>query len=160
MQEKHFEKDGTFFEKGTDPKVAELLSKYMNTNTRIRIFLGDPETGRDWMEVYDTIGTIGRSTGPYKIPLLLRKNNSSGGTAILTKNILKITVDKKVVYQNKNYKLPNFSIKDVVDEEIKKEGYCFNVVNVEDGKTYQNTRTREEAKNAIAFYQGTRNKIA
>jgi hypothetical protein len=95
------------FDKTTPDKVCQILSRHCGgRNTRVRIFLGDAKTGKDWLEVCDTIGYIGRSTGNVKIPLMIRRKDSLGGGAILDHCIVKITIDKQVVYQHPNYHCP------------------------------------------------------
>lgn len=99
--------NGISFHQDTPDKVCQILAYYCgDRNQRVRIFLGDKETGKDWMEVWQTVGYIGRSTGIYKIPLMLLRKDSSGGGAILDNCIVKITIDKHVVYQHPNYHCP------------------------------------------------------
>lgn len=99
--------NGTSFHTETPDAVCNILARYCgNWNQRVRIFLGDTKTGKDWFESYDTIGYIGRSCGTVKIPLLIRNTRSMGGGAILDHCIVKITVDKKTVYQHPNYHCP------------------------------------------------------
>jgi len=99
--------NGISFSKTTPDKVCQILANHCGgRNTRIRIFLGDEKTGKDWLEVWDTIGYVGRSTGNIKIPLLIRRKDSWGGGAILDDCIVKITIDKCVVYQHPNYHCP------------------------------------------------------
>ena len=95
--------DGTFFNDNTPDRVCEILSSCIGTRRRIRVFYGDRKTGRDWHEVYDTIGRIGRSTGTHKIPLMIAKSTSTGGPALLDHCIVKITEDKRTLYQQSNY---------------------------------------------------------
>lgn len=57
---------------------------------RVRIWYGDPETGRAWQEEYDVLGYVGRSTGTQKVPLLIFSRRSIGGGAILTEEIVRI----------------------------------------------------------------------
>ena len=90
--------NGTSYHQNAPDAVIRVLENAMRTNKRIRVFYGDTETGRDWMEIYDTIGTIGRSCGQNKIPLLIKNSRSYGGCAILTDCIVKITIDKEIVY--------------------------------------------------------------
>jgi hypothetical protein len=56
----------------------------------MRFCFGDTKDGRDWGEVHDTKGYIGRSTGSIKIPLLLNTVSSSGGGGLLDHCIVKI----------------------------------------------------------------------
>ncbi len=99
--------NGISFDKSTPDQVCRILANYCgNRSQRVRIFLGDTTTGKDWCEVYDTIGYIGRSTGTVKIPLLVHSSRSLGGGAILDHCIVKITIDKRTVYQHQNYHCP------------------------------------------------------
>ena len=99
--------NGISFDQKTPDKVCNILANYCgNRSQRVRIFLGDTTTGKDWCEVYDTIGYIGRSTGTVKIPLIVATARSLGGGAILDHCIVKITIDKRTVYQHPNYHCP------------------------------------------------------
>ena len=55
--------DGVSFYEGTKESVINILLDAMKHKDRIRIFLGDPESGTDWCETFDTMGTIGLSCG-------------------------------------------------------------------------------------------------
>ena len=95
--------DGVSFFEGTNERVINILLDAMKHKDRIRIFFGDAESGADWCETYDTMGTIGLSYGPTKVPLLIHSIRSMGGDAILTDSIVKITRNKKVIYKHPNY---------------------------------------------------------
>ena len=95
--------DGTAFSAKTPDRVCQLLNYYRNYGTRIRVFYGDTKTGRDWAEEYDTMGRVGRSTGQYKIPLIINNSRSWGGPGLLDECIVRITVDKKDVYRHPKY---------------------------------------------------------
>ena len=99
--------NGISFDKSTPDQVCRILANYCGDRSqRVRIFLGDTTTGKDWFERYDTIGYIGRSTGTVKIPLMVSTARSLGGGAILDHCIIKITIDKRTVYQHPNYHAP------------------------------------------------------
>lgn len=95
--------NGTTYNHSTHAKVIEVLERARMSNLRIRVFYGNALTGEDWMEENDTIGRIGRSTGKYQIPLLIKSASSSGGGALMDSSIVKITIDKRTVYQHPNY---------------------------------------------------------
>lgn len=61
----------------------------------------------DDCNVFDAylVGYVSRSCGNFKIPLLINNSRSIGGPSILDGNIVKITIDKVVVYQHPNYHL-------------------------------------------------------
>jgi len=92
--------NGTTYKDETPKAVINLLEASRTNHTRIRIFYGDVKTGRDWGDL-PMCGTIGRSMGPIKIPLLIRTSRSTGGEGILDHCIVKITESKggRVLYQ-------------------------------------------------------------
>ena len=61
--------NGTSFHMETDNAVIQVLCDALDTrghgrsSRRLRLYYGDVETGRDWEEVYEVTGYIGRSTG-------------------------------------------------------------------------------------------------
>jgi hypothetical protein len=78
--------NGTAYHVDTPIEVINALetariARQFGRRLRLRLFLGDPETGRDWGEEYDVIGYIGRSGGHIKIPLLLPNATSVYGGA-------------------------------------------------------------------------------
>ena len=84
--------NGTAYHEDTPDEVVRILDDALATHrtTRLRFCFGDTETGRDWGEVHDTTGYIGRSTGSIKIPLLIDTINSSGGGGLLDHCIVRI----------------------------------------------------------------------
>lgn len=105
---------GTYYSNETPDELIRVLESLRGTTQRVKIYLGDGETGRDWMEEDSKIGKIGRSTGPIKIPILLRTTNSHGGGAILEDCIVKITTSPatlaRVLYQHPRYHQPIMEI--------------------------------------------------
>lgn len=81
--------DGTAFSPGTPAAAALALDALRRSTTQVRIFLGDQQTGEAWPEEHDVMGTIGRSMGPCKVPLLVPKD-SHGGTALTTASVVGI----------------------------------------------------------------------
>ena len=138
--------NGTTFHDETPIAVCNILNDAISSRRlkRIRIFFGDKETGKDWNEFYDNIGYVGRSTGLIKIPLMIHNTRSTGGGAILDHCIVKITVDKKTVYQHPKYHCP-----------IVIKG-C-SVIDTEDNKVIANCKDAEMAKRYFDYLKGTRN---
>ena len=155
--------NGTAYNKNTSDEVIKVLDKYLQgyRDQRIRLFYGDAKTGRDWNEEYDVIGYLGRSTGRFKIPLLIAKSHSSGGPAILDNCIVKITVDKRTVYQHSKYHSNKFDIKKIQkrDESLFSMGYRFKVVR-NGHENVANFKEEEKANRYISFMKGERNKVA
>ena len=103
---------GIAFHLKTPQTVCDILVSLYQTGKRIKLYYGDAKTGRDWNEEYDTTGTIGRSTGNYKIPLLIQTSRSHGGGAILDDCIVKIKSNGITLYQHPKYKAPTVEITD------------------------------------------------
>lgn len=110
--------NGTWYCFDTPDRVIQILDNAMKNHERIRVFYGDADTGCDWCEFFDTIGYVGRSTGYMKAPLLLNNSRSIGGTSILDGSIVKITIDKVVVYQHLNYHLDESKLDGLNDKQI------------------------------------------
>ena len=94
--------NGTFYNVKTSDKVINVLESCKRNNTRIILDYGDTETGISWGEDYDIIGTIGRSTGSIKVPLLIYNARSRGGGVILDHCIIGISESKgkRVLYSH------------------------------------------------------------
>lgn len=100
-----------FFKPATPQGVISAIVGAYHRGERVRLFYGDKQTGVDWGEEYDTMGTIGKSTGHISIPLLINNTRSMGGGALLDDSIVKITVDKRVVYKHPNYSVMSYAVK-------------------------------------------------
>ncbi len=102
----------TYFDPGTDAKAARVLERCRREGTRIRLIQGDPTTGRVWLDEHDVVGTIGRSTGTLKVPLLIEPGEHGGG-AILTACLLG-NVDwesGKFLFRHPAYRTPDLAIR-------------------------------------------------
>ncbi|MCY9056090.1 hypothetical protein MOE90_20855 [Bacillus spizizenii] len=154
--------NGTYYNQGTPDEVIHLLESARANNQRVRIFLGDIKTGRDWLEEFGTIGTIGRSTGEVKIPLLIKNSRSFGGEALLTDCIVKITIDKKEVYKHKNYYIPDGKIFPVNTPRLKEWGYTHLVSFYDEEKmihvTHANFKSLEKAQKYLSYIKGETNR--
>ena len=100
--------NGTSYHIGTTDEMVKELEKIRCAGLRVLLDYGDVETGQSWGEVFDTAGTIGRSMGPTKIPILLHNIRSTGGSGILDDCIVRIlgSRDRNVIYKHPNYKEP------------------------------------------------------
>lgn len=98
--------NNTAYHIDTPMEVIRILEYYRQDRTeRLHLCYGDTETGRDWNEIYDVDGYIGRSTGRIKIPLLVHNSRSMGGGAILDHCIVKIQTarGKITLYEHPTY---------------------------------------------------------
>lgn len=127
------------------PAVKKIIDEYMHIDIPLRIFYGDVETGRDFLEECDVIGKIGRSTGVFKTPILVTKDGY-GGPALLEDIIIKImrADTGQVLWTHKNYQKPTFDIQ-------KKESMHEVYVN---GSLQASFKNVEEAANFISFLSG------
>ena len=108
----------TYFDPGTDAKVAKILESCRTHERAIRLILGDIRTGEPWLEEHDVVGWIGRSTGSLKVPLLIEAGEC-GGTAILCACILAI-IDwgsGDFLYRHAAYQAADLSIRPSDDAE-------------------------------------------
>lgn len=98
--------NGTYYHIETSNHLVRLLEEIRINRWPIQLHYGDIGTGEDWGEVNDVIGTLGRSTGPIKVPIILENSFSSGGPAILDHCIVMIVCQSEngaVLYQHPNY---------------------------------------------------------
>lgn len=139
---------GTWFDPRTPKKVCRVLEQARKNGTLLRLFYGEPETGRDWLEEHDVLGTIGRSTGVLKVPLLIGEGGHSG-PAVLDHCIVRIirVEDGKVLYQHPRYHLGELTVTHAADQETPAE------VNV-DGRLAARFRDPVDAYHWMAFMAG------
>jgi hypothetical protein len=139
----------TAFDEGTPLVVQALLEDYRSRGRSIRLFFGDPESGLDWLEENDVQGSISRSCGPRKVPLLIRKGES-GGPAILTRNIVRALdgATGQEVYRHPKYQEPKFQVRPSEDSKLPF------AVHLEGGPVQARFSTLAQAKGWIEFMQG------
>lgn len=112
----------THFNPRTPPEVVRILEECRISRNerrpgrRIRVRYGHtrgPKVGLDWLEEYDVEGTIGRSTGRIKVPLMIHNSRSTGGQAIMDDCIVRIidTKTHKVLYSHPKYRHPKFTVR-------------------------------------------------
>lgn len=167
----YVEKEGLYFEVGIFIGRENKLETYNNVNEalmslivrawkykfRIRVFYGDIHTGRSWNEEYDVMGTIGRTTGNIKIPILVHNKRSWGGGALLLSSIIRIDdiEDKRTLW-----KLPNFHVeKMTIEKRSVSTDYPFAVMQAQDNGAISNVanfKTEGKAKKWIDFMEGKR----
>jgi len=154
--------DGNYYHDTTPPAVVTILDRCMRAGERIRIFLGDSETGADWCEEYDTIGRVGRSTGWKKTALLIRTSRSTGGGAILADCIVRIMSGAREIYRHPRYTVPSFTIRRNTDKDKTHEGKTLASMGYEWGVDRTDRKTEGKAgaeanfkneKAAIRFVQ-------
>lgn len=144
----YIEASGTYYHYETPESVINILESARFAGNRVRLFYGDTETGRDWNEENDIMGTIGRSTGEIKIPLLIHNSRSMGASGILDHCIVKITVNGITRYEHPTYRCGEFS----------KHFFQGRWVVYKDGSTQATFDTEARADRYIDFITGKKNR--
>lgn len=100
----------THFHANTPPALRKLLERLSKSGQPVRIYCGDTDTGRAWLEEYDIIGHIGRSTGTQPIPLLV-PDGDSGGPGLLDHCVVKVAaLGGKTLWKNPKFHVPELFI--------------------------------------------------
>ncbi len=143
------------FDENTCDKVKATLIDCYHSKSRIRIWYGDTATGVSWLEEYDTTGTVGRSGGQAKIPLLLKNSRSSGGGGILTDSIIRIDVigTRRTIYKHPLFCVPTLGAYPNLDDDTKIQ-YPFIVL--KHGTIQARFKTEKQAHKYVDFMSGKR----
>ena len=141
--------NGTIMHDETPAAVAEALERARATGERVRIWLGDHETGEDWGEENDVTGKVGRSTGQVKVPLLLANERSTWGGTILTQRIIRLKVGNREVYRASNYREAVYTLRHEGPGDCRERVY-------RDGANVANFKTERAALRWIDFMTGKR----
>ncbi|HRH90770.1 MAG TPA: hypothetical protein PLW01_02510 [Agitococcus sp.] len=143
------------FDENTCETVKTVLTECYNNQCRIRIWYGDADTGVSWLDEYDVTGTIGRSTGKQKIPLLIKNSRSSGGGGILCHCIIRIDVinSRRTIYKHPRFNVPTLGVYPNLDEDTKTK-YPFIVLKY--GSIVGRFKTEKSAYNYVDFMTGDR----
>lgn len=82
--------------------VADALNSAYSSQSRIRVWYGDTLTGKAWQEEHDVLGYVGRSTGKWKVPLLIANARSMGAPAMLDHCIVRVDriEDRRTLYRH------------------------------------------------------------
>jgi len=112
------ETSGTYYHDTTPRAVVDALEKARESGARVRLWIGDRETGANWFDEWHVSGTVGRSMGPIKIPLLISSTRSHGGPAILCDCIVCLQVNGCEVYRHPKFSMPGYSIRLSADPKL------------------------------------------
>jgi hypothetical protein len=143
--------NGTAYNSATISEVIDVLERVRESKRRVRIFFGDTATGESWLEEYGVTGTIGRSTGSMKIPLLINNARSVGGVGLLDHCILRIIdIETKVdLYRHNNFHVPELTVNRCECKDCKAEVSA-------DGQVVAHFPTFAMAEKWVAFMRGER----
>ena len=147
--------DGTSYHADTPWAVIDVLERVRRANIRVHLTYGYTKAGQDvnkgpigrsWLEECDVDGTIGRSMGPVKIPILIHNSRSMGGASILDHCIVRITTTtkpRKVLYQHPTYSAPTL-------EKAAPDMEGYKTIVLADGKVHARFRTEAAADRWLA----------
>ncbi len=108
---------------------------------KIRVFYGDPDTGRSWHEENDVAGMIGRSMGPIKVPLMLKSRRSDGGPALLDHCVVAVVSGPgRFDYRHPGFDPGKWSWKQEIDGKYVEAAYCDGQLHARFGKAGQAAR--------------------
>lgn len=147
--------NGTHYDDRTPEAAARVLesARLSNRGTRVRVFLGDTATGKDWGEENDVTGYVGRSTGSVKIPLLIHSSRSLGGPGILDHCIVRIDVKEKGRKPRTAYRHPLYRPARYVASGV---GNVYRDDNGDGGTLYARCKDASSAARLAAFMNGER----
>lgn len=143
--------NGTSYHLGTSDAVVRALEHARATGMRIRIFLGDVNTGRSWNEENDVVGKLGRSTGTIKVPLLLTSSRSTGGGAISDNAIVAILSKNGWLYKHPKFSTGEWNI-GKAPADATNHGYSVGAYN--DGQNVANFKNMNQAYGYVNFMMG------
>lgn len=141
---------GFYFDSRTNDAIKSAIVNAHAMGTRVRVFYGD-DNGASWHEENDVIGTIGRSSGKCKIPLLIANSRSSGGGSLLDHCIVAMIDTKtgRMLYKHPSFSTGTWSIAPAISE-----GYL--EAAMVDGKLNAQFKKPGQAARYIGFMRGER----
>jgi hypothetical protein len=148
----------TWFDARTPKKVQRVLEEARKSKSRLRIFYGDTDTGRDWMEEFDMVGRVSRSTGTMKIPELRSAAAADSSPTLRTHCIVRIIKVKtgEECYRHKTYHCPRMELHEAADYD-RFDGYTHTIKVEKEGlmDPYGNFKSQPDAEAFMAFMNGT-----
>lgn len=163
-QIEYTETNGTSYHTATPRAVVDALETARANHSRVRLFLGDTSTGRDWCEENDVTGTLGRSMGPIKVPILLHNSRSISGGSLSDNCIVRLLVNGREVYRAANYVAPVLRVREIAGDEmcgnvnLRAKGYTHAVdrPGADGWENQANFKSARAAENYRAFMMGER----
>lgn len=138
----------TYFDPDTDAQVKAVLEQCRHLRGKVRLILGNTDTGLTWPDEHAVVGIIGRSTGSMKVPLLIEDGDTGGG-AILCACILAIIdwVSGDFLYRHPAFQAPDLKL-----EQCQLDSYRWEVTH--QGKTVARFQDLGKAAAYVAFMCG------
>lgn len=118
----------TWYDARTKHAIRDVLEHAIQTGECLRIFYGDPVTGRDCLMDTDTIGFIRRSNDAQKMPTL-HVDSTEHGSVMFTHLIVKVVSLRTgaTLYCQENYHLPEIKLEALSAEE-QVIGHCYEAI--------------------------------
>jgi hypothetical protein len=140
--------NGTTYHEETPDEVIRVLENARQNRTRLHISLGDQQTGRDWLEEFETHGYVGRSMGPIKVPLIVANRRSLGGASILDHCIVRIRTSAggRVLWQHPSYHHGQLQIRQKTEPVTLPDGRTLTVDVLRDGELHASFESIEKAR--------------
>jgi hypothetical protein len=139
-------RDGTFYHAQTPAAVVETLEKARQAGKLIRVFYGDPLSGKDWLEENDVKGFLKRSMGPLKVPLLVVRG-ADGGGALLDHCVVRIQISGRDAYRHPLY---HQAALEALPSDMPSHPFGVFV----EGKNHANFRTHTQREAYTSFIRG------
>lgn len=139
---------GTWFKKDTRVGVKKVIDRLIHTGEKVRVFYGNPKTGKSSMDEFDMIGEVGRSTGTLKVPVLLSESDGFGAPMQddMIIRIIRMS-DHKNLYKHPGFHVPEMKI-------IEGEHPQFKVSVMVEGQVAARFKNLGKACKWIAFMAG------
>lgn len=137
-----------WFHSTTLPPVRRALRQARVCRRKVRMYYGDPYTGRDSLHTRDIIGWVGAGGVPHKRPMLLAAANHRTGVPIPDSAIVRIQdIDGFCdLYRHPQYSLPQLTIVPLLDGSARV---------LVDGGLHVDFRGDAQAKRWVQFLHGT-----
>jgi hypothetical protein len=102
-----------YFPSETPQSLLDAVWLAYQLDLRCRVWIGDTTTGEGSLDEFEVLGTIGRSTGPLHVPLLVEEGDD-GGPELYSDLIVRIDVEVGVtwftLYQHPTFHMPELTL--------------------------------------------------
>ena len=138
----------TWLPPDTPVAVRQILERYRESGDRIRLFHGNTETDRDWLEDACVIGVISRLDGLFPRPILIGDGND-WGICILDHCLVRLmdSVSRKVLWTHPRCREPSMRI-----VSARQDAYPHTVL--VDGVPHEHFQSHAQAARWVAFMAG------
>lgn len=101
----------TYYDPGTPHEVIAAFERYRRSDAVLRVFYGDPVTGRDFCFAHSTCGRVTRTPAPMQLPLLIEDGEHGVKQARTARVVRLIDWDsERELYRHPAYHQPEMSL--------------------------------------------------